>query len=600
MNMNKENRHMNIVIVGHVDHGKSTVIGRLLADTNSLPEGKLESVKEKCRKNSKPFEYAFLLDALKDEQAQGITIDSARCFFKSKARDYIIIDAPGHIEFLRNMVTGASRAEAALLVIDAKEGIKENSKRHGYLLSMLGITQIVVLVNKMDLVGYDEVVYQQIVKEYSAFLASINLKSIAFIPISAFNGDNLIDSSIQMSWYGGCDVLQTLDKLEVKQSIERQPFRMPVQGVYKFTNNGDDRRIIAGTIESGTISVGDEITFYPSGKQTRVKTIEGFNEEEVTTKNEGQSIGFTTEEQLYIKRGEMVVKADESIIHSGISFKANVFWLGKQPLILNKTYIFKIGSASVKGHIERIVRVLDASNLSTSIKNEVHQHEVAEIIVVTNDSIAYDLTHELPKTSRFVIVDDYEISGGGIVIEEVVGFDHGEVAHTIHKNTFWQRSYIRRQERIERHSQLPVWILIAGEAHVGKKPLAKALENYLFQQGRLVYFLSTGNVKHGLSNIYPEQERHTHVQMLTEVANILLDSGHITISTATNLDKDNYHTIHNIIDGHRVIRVWLGDNPFNMEIDILLKPEDTNYNVQKIVNYLKNNGVMYKGEFDAV
>ena len=186
-----EREDMNIVIVGHVDHGKSTLIGRLLADTGTLPQGKLEQVKETCRRNSKPFEYAFLLDALKDERSQGITIDTARSFFKTDKRKYIIIDAPGHIEFLKNMITGASRAEAALLVIDAKEGIRENSRRHGYMLSMLGISQIVVLVNKMDLVDYDKKIYDDIVSEYSEFLNKINITPMMFIPISAMQGDNI-------------------------------------------------------------------------------------------------------------------------------------------------------------------------------------------------------------------------------------------------------------------------------------------------------------------------------------------------------------------------------------------------------------------------
>src|SRR5210317_1708801 len=176
----KQKEDMNIVVVGHVDHGKSTVVGRMLSDTDSLPEGKLEQVKENCKRNSKPFEYAFLLDALKDEQAQGITIDTARVFFSTKTRDYIILDAPGHIEFLKNMVTGASRAEAALLVIDADEGVQENSRRHGYMISMLGIKQIAVVINKMDLVDYSKDVFDKIVTEYTAFLNEINIKPVTF------------------------------------------------------------------------------------------------------------------------------------------------------------------------------------------------------------------------------------------------------------------------------------------------------------------------------------------------------------------------------------------------------------------------------------
>ena len=193
--------NLRLVVTGHVDHGKSTVIGRLLADTGSLPEGKLEQLKKYCERNAKPFEYAFLLDALKDERAQGITIDSARVFFRTARRHYIIIDAPGHIDFLKNMVTGASRADAALVVIDAKEGIQENSRRHGYLLSMLGIRQIVVLVNKMDLVGYDASVFDAVVRDYSQFLEQVGIRPRHFLPVAAHPGDNIARPSEQMPWY---------------------------------------------------------------------------------------------------------------------------------------------------------------------------------------------------------------------------------------------------------------------------------------------------------------------------------------------------------------------------------------------------------------
>src|SRR3984885_12740221 len=193
---------MNIVVVGHVDHGKSTVVGRLFADTGALPLGKLEAVRKECLRTGKPFEYAFLLDALSDEQDQGITIDTARCFFKTKARDYIIIDAPGHIEFLKNMISGAARAEAATLVIDAKEGVRENSRRHGYILSMLGIKQVVVCVNKMDLVAHDESHFHAIEQEYRAFLEGIGaVRPERFIPVSAILGENLAARGAGMPWY---------------------------------------------------------------------------------------------------------------------------------------------------------------------------------------------------------------------------------------------------------------------------------------------------------------------------------------------------------------------------------------------------------------
>src|SRR5690349_10691298 len=256
-------QRMNIVIVGHVDHGKSTVIGRLLADTHSLPEGKLEQVRAQCELNSRPFEYAFLLDALKDEQAQGITIDAARVFFQTESRPYLILDAPGHIEFLKNMITGAARAEAALLVIDAAEGVQENSRRHGYMMSLLGIRQLAVLVNKMDLVDWDQAVFDRIVREYGAFLDQVGIRPAAFIPVSGRGGDNIADRSPHLSWYEGPTVLQALDAFQSEPAPVDQPFRMSVQDVYKFTKQGDDRRIVAGTIDSGSVKVGDPVIFYP-------------------------------------------------------------------------------------------------------------------------------------------------------------------------------------------------------------------------------------------------------------------------------------------------------------------------------------------------
>ena len=243
-----------------------------------------------------------MLDALKDERSQGITIDAARCFFKSKKRNYLILDAPGHVEFLKNMVTGASNAEAALLVIDAKEGIMENSTRHGYLLSMLGIRQIAVLVNKMDLVDYDRSVYEDIKKNYSDFLEKIGIKASCFIPVSGFQGDNITERSENMPWYDGDTVLERLDLFETAGLPIDMPFRMPVQGVYKFTQDGDDRRIVAGTVETGKLKVGDTVIFYPSGKKSKVKTIEAFNAPAPEICIPGMATGFTLEDQIYITR----------------------------------------------------------------------------------------------------------------------------------------------------------------------------------------------------------------------------------------------------------------------------------------------------------
>ena len=301
--MEKARKVLRIVTVGHVDHGKSTVIGRLLYDTKSLPEGAIEKVRRIAKEKGKPFEYAYLLDAFEEEQKQGITIDTTSLQFHTDKRDYVIIDAPGHVEFLKNMISGAASAEAALLVIDAKEGIQEQSKRHGYILSLLGIKQVYVVVNKMDLIDYDQEKFNAIEKEMNEFLANLNVYPQKYIPISAFLGENLTSKSDKLPWYKGETVLEALDLFKQEIGLETKPLRLPIQDVYKF----DSRRIIAGRVESGTLKVGDEILISPDNKTTKVKSIEYFVEKDKTnTVSAGMSVGITFEDEFFNKRGEII------------------------------------------------------------------------------------------------------------------------------------------------------------------------------------------------------------------------------------------------------------------------------------------------------
>jgi bifunctional enzyme CysN/CysC len=411
---------MNIVIAGHVDHGKSTLIGRLLVDTNSLPEGKVEQIKKVCERNSKPFEYAFLLDSLEDEQSQGITIDSARIFFKTGKREYIIIDAPGHIEFLKNMVSGAARAEAAILLIDANEGIAENSKRHAYMLSLLGIKNIVVAVNKMDLVSYSQEVFEFIAREYSRFLKQLDIEPFAFIPVSARDGDNVVKLSPNTSWYSGRSIIEIMDEFKKEKDETEKPFRLFVQGIYKF----DSRRIIAGTINSGKINTGDEVVFLPSGKRSFIKSIESFNRSGKKQGIQGEALGFTLDEEIYIKPSELMCRKDEQLPKTSNRFKVNIFWLGKQPLVQEKEYKLKIGTLRTPVEIEKIEHVLDAAEINKyATKESVRKNEVARCILKTKYEISFDLINEILDTSRFVIVDGYDIAGGGIIIKALEKID---------------------------------------------------------------------------------------------------------------------------------------------------------------------------------
>lgn len=557
---------MNIVIVGHVDHGKSTVIGRLLADTNSLPEGKLDSIKALCKKTAKPFEYAFLLDALKDEQSQGITIDIARCFFKSEKRDYIILDAPGHIEFLKNMVTGAAHAEAALLVIDAAEGIQENSKRHGFMISMLGIKQVSIIVNKMDLVNYDERVFDSIKKEYTDFLRQINIKPVSFIPISAFQGDNMVRKSKNTPWYQGNSVLEQVDAFKKSESLEYKPFRLGVQDIYKFTEKGDDRRIVVGTIETGKVSVGDELIFLPSGKRSKVKSIEGFNIKPKVTAGPFEATGLTLETQIYIKPGELAAKTSEPRPHLSDRFNANIFWVGRAPMIKNKTYKLKLGATKLPVKLIDIVSVLDASELSTvKNKQEIERHDVAECIFETNKPIAFDLVTEIESTSRFVIVDNYEIAGGGIIIESSSSESNSLKKYIKDRENIWERGSVSSEERAREYTHKSKFIVIAGLKGQGKKEIAKALERRLFVSGHKVFYLGISNIALGLDadSIDRPNNPDDHIRMMGELARIMTESGQIFITSISNLDDYDLERLTLLNEPYEILVVNVGENNFD-------------------------------------
>ncbi len=556
---NKE--QMNIVIVGHVDHGKSTVIGRLLADTGSLPEGKLESVKEYCRKNSRPFEYAFLLDALKDEQAQGITIDTARCFFKTNKRDYIIIDAPGHIEFLKNMVTGASRAEAALLVIDANEGIKENSKRHGHIVSMLGIKQVVVLVNKMDLVDFNEDVFNSITEEFTEFLNKINIKPINFIPISAFNGDNIAEKSEFTPWYKGPTVLTQLDSFANRKEDSQLPFRMPVQDIYKFTEENDDRRIVAGTILSGTLKAGDEVLFLPSKKKSIVNSIEGFNVAPTDKADAGQAIGVTLKTQIYIKSGELMVRADEIQPVLSSRFRVNIFWVGKFPLIKNKNYKLKIGTLRITVKLAEILNIIDAAELNIdTFKEQVERHDVAECILETVKPIPFDPISQMEMTGRFVIVDNYEISGGGIIQE---GVSESGITHRNHideREFNWEQGLVSSnlREDIYRHKAKFV-VLTSGNEEYSHSihQIGKELEYKLFKSNYVTYYLGIAGLEDASG------DRDSQIAKIGEIGRIITDAGQIFITSVFNLDDYEAEKLKLLNENNEILIVNIGESPFD-------------------------------------
>jgi len=580
-----------LVVVGHVDHGKSTVIGRLLADTNSLPDGKLDQVRLECERSAKPFEYAFLLDALAAERDQGITIDTARCFFHSPKRDYVIIDAPGHIEFLKNMVTGAARAEAAVLVIDAKEGVKENSRRHGTMLSLLGIREVVVLVNKMDLVGYEQKAFEAVEAEYRAFLKQLGIEPRAVVPAAAFHGKNLSQRCPELAWYQGPPLLGELDKLESASDAAHKPFRMPVQDVYKFTEEGDDRRITAGRVETGSVRVGDDVVFFPSLKKARVKTIEEFHVAPPLSVGPGKSIGFTLDPELYVRPGELMTRAGQTGPRTANRLKVNLFWLGRKPLVTGKKYKLKLATAEVPVWVDEIVKVLDASDLSSGKKEMVEQHEVAECIVECFKPLAFDLAADIAETGRFVLVDEYEIAGGGIVLADQGIGNTLLDKHLSHREQNWDRSLITPSLRGARWSQRPTFVLLTGTTEAPLAEVAQALEKVLFEKGRFVYYLGLSNALLGLPS--GQEDRPEVLRRLGETAHLFTDAGAVFITSLAGLDDTERQVLEALARPADVLTVGIGETELSTTVPLTVDPQAARDDqVLRIVAHLTDSDVL--------
>jgi len=594
----KPNETMNIVIVGHVDHGKSTLLGRLYADTGSLPDGKLEKVQAICRQQGKEFEYAFLFDAFLEEQEQGITIDTARTFFTWKGRHYIIIDAPGHKEFLKNMISGAARAEAALLLIDALEGVKEQSKKHGYLLSLLGVRQFAVVVNKMDLVGYRQDVFEGIEKEYREFLGQFKAVPERIIPVSAKLGDNIVSHSESMPWYGGPTVLDTLGLFQNERVQSEQPLRLPVQDVYKF----DARRIIAGRIAAGRLKVGDQLVFSPSNKRANVQSVEAFNVEPAPTEaHAGQSVGITLDEQIFVERGEIATHQGNLPLVS-TAFRANLFWLGQRPLERERKYILRVATKEVDCEVAMIHRIIDTMDLNQQQGGEsVGKNQVAELTLRTKAPVAFDLSASFEGTGRFVLVDEYDIAGGGIVTE-MVRDDQEFLREEARRRDFaWVKGEVGIEERAQQFGHRAAIVLVTGGRHTGKSFLARKLEARLVADGRHAYLLDGENLRRGLDADLSETERGPTTEMARrygEVARLLIDTGLIVVSTTNPFGlayAEAAQAIRTLVHPAPVIAVHMSKAPEEPPpgTDIALSgPTDFDAATRRILDELKRRGVL--------
>ncbi len=584
--MERCNKRLKIVFAGHVDHGKSSVIGRLLFETKTIPKEQLAAIEDYCARNARPFEYAFLLDALAAERAQGVTIDAARAVLRTAAREYAIVDVPGHSDFIRNMVSGASHADLGCLVVDATEGLCENSRRHAYLLSFLGVCETVLVVNKMELVSYAQPVFEGIVQEFAALASAVGLRLRASIPVSAINGDNLFDSSLSMNpavqpsvppgrsgnmpWYTGHTLLSVLESFTIDDEPDESSARMFVQDVYKFTENNDRRRIIAGSLISGKLRAGDHVVFYPSARRGRIRSLEGcFPAPGIPLSvipeavQAGESCGLTLEEETFVTRGQLMVSVTGEVPEVSTLFEAQLFWLGPSDFDRSTELSIKLGSAKTPVRLVELREAMDLATLearpnAVSLK----QYELGRCVLKTLKELAFSKFVSCAEASRFVLVGSHRICGAGICIEALADEQSSLREKLVRRQCKWERSLIQPRDRALRFGQKPALVLFSGAGSLERKAVAKLVEANLFSAGRTVYFLGMGNLLYGIdADIQPGDGRPEHMRRLAEVANLMLDAGLILLVSAADLRDSDMQIIRTLTEPHDICSVLLGREP---------------------------------------
>ena len=508
---------LRVVTVGHVDHGKSTLIGRLLHDTGNLPDGKVAELLRASERRGVAFEWSFVLDALQSERDQAITIDTTRIWLRLAQRDIVLIDAPGHEEFLRNMVTGASDADAALLVVDAAEGVGEQTRRHAVLLELIGVRQVVVAINKMDRVAYGERRFASIRDELGTLLGSIGIVPQAVVPLAARDGDNVVTAARTMPWYTGPTIVAALCALSPLRRDDGAQLRLAVQGIIRR----DLERIVVGRIEAGSLRVGDEIVLSPGDRRARVRTLESWPPSGRTEARAGDSIGLTVEGPLFVERGDVISDAD-SVPVAASRFRARLLWLGKNELRVGMRLRMRLGTRLAHVEVEAFERVVDIATLQGGDAQFARTNDIAEIVLRSRELLALDGVAAHAGLGRFVLIDGLDVAAGGVVLAALPqGSDVVPVGHLLDRDArAWRNG----------HRGAVLWL--TGLPAAGKSTLAMQLERRLFERGVQTYVLDGDNVRTGLCRDlgFTASDRSENVRRVGEVAALFADAGLVAIA----------------------------------------------------------------------
>ena len=514
---------LRFITCGSVDDGKSTLIGRPLYESKMLFEDQLAAMEADSKKygtQGENLDFALLVDGLAAEREQGITIDVAYRFFSTDKRKFIVADTPGHEQYTRNMVTGASTADAAVLMVDARRGVLTQTRRHSYLVSLIGIRHIIVAINKMDLVDYSEPVYRRICDDYRAFAAQIGLDDITFIPMSAYKGDNIIEPSANMPWYHGTTLMGYLETVEIDEDrLQKQPFRLPVQWV----NRPDlDFRGFAGTIAGGVVRPGDRIRVQPSGKEStvaRIVTREGDLDEAVA----GQSITLTLADEIDISRGD-VISVAAAPAGSADQFEATLVWMHDEPLLPGRPYLLKIGAKTVTATVTHIKYQVNVNTLEHIAAKTLELNAIGVCNLSLDRQIAFDPYAENRDTGGFILIDRL---GNNTVGAGLVHF-----ALRRSQNIHMQHVDVDKAARARLKHQKPCVLWLTGLSGAGKSAIANLAEKKLHAMGYHTYLLDGDNVRHGLNKDlgFTEADRVENIRRVAEVAKLMADAGLIVIT----------------------------------------------------------------------
>lgn len=517
---------LRLVVTGHVDHGKSTLIGRLLHDTDALPEGKEAAIREACRRRGMPFEFGFLLDALQAERDQGITIDTTQIWFRTPSRSVVIIDAPGHRDFVRNMLTGAAQADAAILVVDAGEGIREQTRRHGALLGLIGVRQVVVAVNKMDRTGYDQAAFDALAAELQDYLARLDLVPAALVPIVARDGDGIARPGPAMSWYRGPTILQAIDDLATEGGAEDAPLRVSVQDIYKF----DDRRILAGRVESGVLRAGDSLLFSPQNVTARVKRIEGWPDPPAQEAAAGSAVGFTLEDQVFVERGSIASHETAPPKETDVC-RARLLWLDREPLVAGRRLTLRLATASHQVSVQSVDALTDLDSLERGPADAVPHLAIGHVTLRSPRIMVLDTDPHLPRTGRFALQDGDRIVAAGRISME--GYADQRSVLTVKATNLVEVAHrVSGEQRRARNGHGGAVIWLTGLSGSGKSTIAIEAESRLFAAGYQVYVLDGDNVRGGLNaNLgFSPEDRAENIRRVGEVAALMADAGLLVVT----------------------------------------------------------------------